>query len=677
MNTILARSLLAIEPKQVWDHLPDIFELVFDDGNKIITCREMVFYSSYIWIVHRKYPNTPLLYKHYIESVTGDRPMDSSTHMKLLTEAMKSCIETYGLIKPEQREELQELGFRIPNLILNEVYPKSLDHITTIDITDFTGLDDYEPMKEIVDSLKHDDPFIDDSIRMAYDKAQSLVMNDRNLDDNNLVAAIRCGMVSKNQFVQCSVVRGVPSEKNGWVMGEPILTNFARGMYRLYDILAESRSAAKAMGMQEDPLKVAEYFARRLQLLTMVVRNIHMEDCGSRKYTPWRVMPPKLDSRAKVIYQGDLPNLVGKYYLDEENSTEANPVYKVISAGDKHLYGKMIQMRTAYRCMHKDKYGVCRVCFGDLAYNISRFANLGHISAATMTQQTSQSVLSTKHLDASSMAADIELSTAAMEFFTTNSKRSAVFFRPEMKDVVTHIMVSQEETVGLVDIATLPWDKVNANRVSEISTLAVMSTNKKGDIITSTVEVKQSDRPGIFTIEFLEYLKENGWNADTKNMFVMDLRKWDFSKPIIKFPDIEYSYSDHSKQIATLIETRKLKSDMKNIITSVDILHQELFRLVNSKLNVSSSCLEVNIYALMVDGKNTYGMGRGAAEEILGQAAMIIKNRSLSVAYGYQSVAETIKNADSFFNNGRPDSVFDALIAPFEVVNAIKEGVRQ
>ena len=677
MQQIVARQLLVIPPVEVYDRLPEVFELIFDDGQKIVTTRELVDYSSYIWIIHRAFPNTPLLYKHYVESATGNKPMDSGTHMKLVTEATKSCIEAYGFTEPEQREQLQEFGFRIPNLILNDFYPKTLNHITTIDITDFTEIDDYRPIKEIVEGLNHDDPFIDDSIRQAYDKAQSIIMNDPNLDNNNLAAAVRCGMVSKNQFVQCSVVRGVPSEKNGWVMGEPILTNFSRGMYRLYDILAESRSAAKAMGMQEDPLKNAEYFARRLQLLTMSVRKVHMGDCGSRRYTPWRVMPPKLDARSKVIYQGDLPNLVGKFYLDEENSTEDKPVYKVISANDKHLYGKMLKLRTAYRCNHPDKYGVCSTCFGELAYNVSQFANLGHICAATMTQQTSQSVLSTKHLDASSMAADIELSASALKYFTTNSKRSAVFFRPEMAKVVTQLMVSQEETVGFVDVVTLPWDKVNPNRVSEISSIALLTTDNKGNVTTNVVEVKQSDRPGIFTLEFLEYLKKKGWSADTKNMFVIDLDGWDFSKPILKFPDIEYSYSDHSKQIATLIETLKLKSDMKNTITSPDILHQELFRLVNSKLNVSSSSLEVIIYSLMIAGPGLYGMGRGAPQEILGQADTIIKNRSLSVAYGYENVADTIKNPESFFNNGRPDSVFDALIAPFEVVNAIKEGKRQ
>ena len=676
MKTIEARSLLAIETKDVYRFLPDVFKLVFDDGETILSTREQTFYSRYIWIIHEKFPGTPLLKRHYVTSATGDKPMDAGTHTKLITVASKDVINTYQLHDPKARETLQELAFRIPNLIMNEVMSIALSHVTTIDVTDFTELADYQPMVDIRNSLRHDDPFIDDTIRAAYDSSMNIVMTDKNLDNNNLVAAVRCGMVSANQFVQCSVARGVPSYKNGVVMGEPVLTNFTEGMYRLYDILAEGQSAAKAMDMQEDPLKETEYFARRLQLLTMTVRRLHQGDCGSRNYTPWRVEGPKKDSKGKVIYKGDIPNLLGKYYLDEENSTPENHVYKVISESSKDLEGKLIYIRTAYRCNHSDKYGVCNTCFGDLSYNVSRFANLGHICAATMTQQSSQSVLSTKHLDASSLAALIMLGAVTSKYFTTNSKKNAVFFRPELKGKVKSFAVSQAEAVGLVDIKVLPWDKINPSRVSEIENIELTINLKKDESISISVDIKQSDKKGMFTLDFLKYLKEKSWTTDSRNMFVFDVSDWDFSKPVFKFPDVEYSYSDHSKQIADLIEYLKLKGEKKKSITSPDILHQELFKLVNSKLSVSSSCLEVIIYALMTDGYNTYGMGRNAPQETLGLADDIIKNRTLSTAYGYENVANTLKNPASFFNNNRPNSPFDVLISPNEVVEEIKLGLR-
>ena len=676
MKTIEARSLLAIETKDVYRFLPDVFKLVFDDGETILSTREQTFYSRYIWIIHEKFPGTPLLKRHYVTSATGDKPMDAGTHTKLITVASKDVINTYQLQDPKTRESLQELAFRIPNLIMNEVMSIALSHVTTIDITDFTELADYQPMVDIRNSLRHDDPFIDDTIRAAYDSSMNIVMTDKNLDNNNLVAAVRCGMVSANQFVQCSVARGVPSYKNGVVMGEPVLTNFTEGMYRLYDILAECQSAAKAMDMQEDPLKETEYFARRLQLLTMTVRRLHQGDCGSRNYTPWRVEGPKKDNKGKVIYKGDIPNLLGKYYLDEENSTPEKHVYKVITESSKDLEGKLIYMRTAYRCNHSDKYGVCNTCFGDLSYNVSRFANLGHICAATMTQQSSQSVLSTKHLDASSLAALIMLGAVASKYFTTNSKKNAVFFRPELKGKVKSFAVSQAEAVGLVDIKVLPWDKINPSRVSEIENIELTINLKKDESMSISVDIKQSDKKGMFTLDFLKYLKEKSWTTDSRNMFVFDVSDWDFSKPIFKFPDVEYSYSDHSKQIADLIEYLKLKGEKKKSITTPDILHQELFKLVNSKLSVSSSCLEVIIYALMTDGHNTYGMGRNAPQEILGLADDIIKNRTLSTAYGYENVANTLKNPASFFNNNRPNSPFDVLISPNEVVEEIKLGLR-
>lgn len=676
MKEVIARSLLAIPAQQVYDKLDEVMVIVFDDGYKEKVTKEQVSLSRYVWIIHENYPNTPLLYKHFVNAVTKGAPLDINTPIKLVTSVMEDAIVAHYLYDPKDREHLQELAFSIPNLIMNEITPVSLSHVTTIDITDFTDLADYEPIVESRAKLSHDDPFIDDTIRKVYDECKTIVANDPKLDNNNLVKAIRCGMVSFNQFVQCSVARGVPSYKNGVVMGEPILTNFTEGMYRLYDILAEGQSAAKAMDMQEDPLKDTEYFARRLQLLTMTVRSIYHGDCGSRNYTPWRLEAPKKDERGKTIYKGDLPNFVGKYYLDEENSTEEKHVYKVITEDDVHLYGQLIYLRTAYRCNHHDKYAVCSTCFGDLAKNVSRYANLGHICSATMTQQSSQSVLSTKHLDASSIAAAIILGSVAGKFFTTNTKKNAVFIKPELKGKMNEIVIPQAEALGLIDIISLDWSQVNPNRISEINTIEVAVSTKKNETVRTTVDIKQGNKSALLTMEVLAFLKEAGWQTDNRNMFVLDLTKWDFSKPVFKFPDVEYSYSDHSKQIADMIEYLKMNGSKKNAISSPDILHQELFKLVNSKLNVASSCLEVIIYALMTDGYNSYGMGRNCEKEHLGLADLIIKNRTLSTAYGYEGVTNTLTSPSSFFNHDRPMSPFDALIAPKEVVEEAHAGLR-
>lgn len=668
MQTVAIHDLLVMGTQDIIRRVysEDIKEIdiLFADGVTVRSTGKELIYSSYFWDFHRAYPNTPLTSKHHVKHVLKGRPLTSSTHIELLTIINKDVIEAYGIHLPQDREPLLAMIYEVTNNIHNEVTKLAENHVTSIDILDFIEVIEHPVIKGANESTMSSH----ESISKTYEAILHAINNDPSLSHNALVRAIKSKMVNSNQVCQCVSVRGFPTEVDGSILKTPILSNYTLGMNTVYDYLAESRSAAKALYFSEAPLQDAEYFARRLQLLAMVVEKIAHEDCGTQCYLQWRVAPPAIDEKGTVTYPGDLKFMIGKYYLDEKTGNLLE-----IKGDEAHLNNQLIKIRSVIFCEHKDPHSVCKVCFGALSANVTRFANLGHLCAATMTEQTSQSVMSTKHLDASSVSANIIITGEAQKFLTTNRAKNAYLVRKELKDKDVRLIVNREEAIGLTDILSID-DAANINpmRVSSIECIEIVTRQKEDDVNT-IIFVNQGNRRAILTAEFLTYLKERRWETDSKNNFVFDLDEWNFSLPVIKLPDMEYSYSDHSHQIAKLIESSKKSRSARSTPNSPVSTLQELFSLVNAKLSVNVAALEVLIYAAMLPNKDSYGLARNCRNPVLGISDLVIKNRSMAAAYAYEDQSVSLTSPRSFFNEGRVDGPLDAMISPYEVVEQYKK----
>lgn len=674
MKRIRARDLLGYSTADLWSSICQPFIIVFDDGAEIETSDREVLYSSYFWDFHRKYPNTPLLQRHHVSSVLKGKALTSKTHIDLMGVVYWDVVEAYQLNTAKERDSLTRMVYEVTNALYVDLSYRAEAYVVSIDIMDFINVTRHPDIQPVMDNLSYGSPGMSSdygrsTIDAAYKKILDTLNNAPDLEGNALARSIRAKMVNANQVLQCVGPRGFLTHVDGMVMPVPVLSSYTTGMRTMYDATAESCSAQKALYFSESPLQDSEYFARRLQLTCMYVERLHPGDCGSKDYMPWFVKPP-LESGGRQVYAGDLKFMVGKYYLDE-----ATQQLRVISASDTHLYKRTILLRNVFGCRHHDAHGVCSVCFGKLSENVTPEANLGHACAATMTRQTSQSVLSTKHLDASSKSEPIVLSDIGKAFFTVGETGNTFLLR---KDTVTdkvRMVVSQEEAPGLTDIhVVLNVDDINPARITEIEYVTFNVTNADGETHPMQVCVSQNGRYAMFTAEFLKYLKIHRWQQDARGNFIFDFSHWDFTKPIMTLPEMEYSFALHSHQIAEIIESRMKEIGERMKPESPAATLSELFDLVNSKLNVNLALLEVILYATMISNGeiDDFGLGRNSPTRSLGVADLTLRNRSLSASYAYEKQLLLITDPRSFFKLGRPDSVFDAFVAPQEVVAAYK-----
>lgn len=654
------RKLLAVEPEELVNILTGEFSLQFDDGIILETNAKETIYSSFFWDFHRRYPNTPLMSHHHVQFVLKGNPLTSKTHIDLLNIVFWDTVDFNNINDPKEKDYLVEMIYKITNRLYNAMVYMTEDSVMSIDILDFIQIGTHPTI--IVEQEKIDSN--PGSIDSLYKATINLINHDENLRSNAIVKSVRSKMVNNNQILQCVAARGYVSEVDGVIMPIPVTRNYTQGMRTVYNHVAESRTAAKALYYSESPLQDSEYFARRLQLMTMYIEKISTDDCGSTDYLEWFIEPEQKRNE-KVIYPGDLPFMSGKIYLDPETQQ-----FKILKKSDTHLIGKTIKMRHVLGCKHPDSHSVCRVCYGQLADNIMSHANLGHISSGTLTKETSQNVLSVKHVDSSSSSDPIYYTDILKRYFTPSEKPNDFYVRKDLAKRGLKVVIPRDEAYGLTDINQVDSVKdMSVNRISSLTNIG-FSIDNESENTPSFVEVAQRGRNAFMTTELLLYVKQKGWTINQSNAFVIDLCDWNFDYPIFKLPEMEYSYAKHSKQIASIIEARmedmidrlKPESDRETLKT--------LFRTSVTKLNANFALFEIIVYALKIRDPNTndYRLARNSPNSALGVKDTIMRNRSMSVAYAYESQGEKILSPFSFYAEGRPDSIFDVFICPNEVL---------
>ena len=108
-------------------------------------------------------------------------------------------------------------------------------------------------------------------------------------------------------------------------------------------------------------------------------------------------------------------------------------------------------------------------------------------------------------------------------------------------------------------------------------------------------------------------------------------------------------------------------------------LLQNVFHIVNTKLDVNLAILEVIVYAFTVydvvdeDGRGinlnkSYSLGRNVNDQRLMRIEDIITNRSLGAGYAWEKVVNNILSPKSFYGKNAVSHPLDVVITPNEVI---------
>ena len=652
---ILARTLLTIPPHELWEHLTGEFTLIFDNNVEIETnCFEVCF-SRYFWVYHNHYPETPILPEHHVSSMLlKNGILTASTHIRMLERIYWDVAKLYKLTTPVLRDDLTKLTYMVFNDLYNGLIRNAEEYYISIDYLSFAEISRLPEIKAIKANLQPTPSSINDAVEQVKD----VIFNHPSLRYSPLRLLIKAGIVNFDQAMQIIALRGYVSEPDGTMLPKPILKGYIDGLRDPVDRAIESAMLRKSQIFQTKPLEDSEYFARRLQLLIMTIERIHFEDCGTTHLSTWTVLPPK-EEQGIVTYKGDLVNMTGVYYLDERDGKQ-----KPIQDSDKHLIGKTIKIRSPENCRHNDRHGVCSVCFGDNAHAYMPGDNTGHMTAANFTQVISQMMLSIKHKDSSKATDPLILSTTQAEYFTTGSDHHGYYLRQEYIYPGSKLIFLASEVEGINDISLVEPDYIEPATVSDISVVGIQTMFYSKPIIND-IPLTKDKRNAVFSRELIQYLSEHGWTLTGNKQIIVDISEWDNTKPILKMPDMEFSFQQLSIMVMDVIESRMKDEKERTAEGAFSVYLRDLFTLVNRKLNINYSLLSTIMTALLIRSSQNYNLTRSWENQgRLGIAAKAIQSRSMSSALAYEDQPSLMLNPTSFFGDNRPDSVFDSFIDP-------------
>lgn len=656
MEKIIARSLLAQTTEHLWDNLRGKFILVFDDGELETNWKESV-YSSYVWDFHRMYPKTPLLMKHHLRTVLGKNRLSPSSNLTLIGNVVWSVHDSDPDVS---LDTLALQTYQKVNHMYNDLSLRLEEYVGSIDLMDFIKVLRSPAIAEANNTVEA----TPESIEQTYKKIMDNLGSDPVLRDNPLAKAGRSKIVNTGQLLQCIGPRGYLTDTDSRQFRNPVLRGYTDGIRLFHDHLIESRSAAKSLLFSKKPLQDAEYFSRRLQLMDMVVQNLHVGDCGSNNYMLWTVKGPTYDAKGNETHAGDLPCIVGKLYLDEETGR-----LKAIHKGDKHLIGKTLKMRGVLECQHPDPYGICTTCFGEMSLAVPPNSNIGHMCCTSMTQKSSQMVLSTKHLDTSASVETVVVQQTDRKYISPGPDGYSYVLEKSLRGKVK-LILNVKQATNLTDIQEVKnISDLNVHRISSMTDICIsVDTGKMYEEVTMMVGFER--RPASMSYAMLDYIRKYGWDIDDRGNYVINLEHWDRAQPFLVLPLLHYNMSDHSRDIAQLLESTVGELKRRDQVVSPISMLNELYELVNSKLDVNLAILEVVIYGITIISAEemNYHLPKPWTDCGVGIRATLMAYRSLAPAMAFEAHRDILTSPTSFLLQDRPDHPLDALLEPRAVL---------
>lgn len=668
---IKVRDLLSFEREYVRDTIRTNTPVLFEDNIVVKMTYKEIILQRYLLDVNNKIPDMPIISKYAMSNYYTAGHYTSRTFNDYFEVVMRDMV---NFLFRKVGRELQPVIFKemwvTINRIYNEYVYEVLDNASSINILDFLEIQ-FKPnlIKAMQDvQLKLDSQ----SVQHTYEVLDDILRNDPLLKNNVIAKGYIAGTISANQIKQMLASRGFVTEIDSKIFKYPIASSFVLGMVDIYDLSIESRSGAKALFLSNKAVQSSEYFARELQLVTMIVEDLVDGDCGNNKYIDWFVKPKEITGK------GDFKNLLGKKFI--------NPVTNQEEVIENHhqdiIEGKVIKIRSVLHCRNNDPKTICTCCFGDLSYSMHKHTNIGHFCSTEVTEKLTQSILSTKHLTSSATTNGLQLHGDAQEFFRVKNKNSYAFKTGILKTTKSKtnfkLVLSQKAGFGIKDIiGGIDMYKLNPTNVTLIDMMYIVVT-VDGKDQWYQINIEDTNKLGSFTYEFLEYIVNEGYVLDDNDNLVINLNNWDSADAILTMPELEYNFLALANQIKSAF---KYMATIKNgtALETPESLLQNVFHIVNTKLDVNLAILEVIVYAFTVydvvdeDGRGinlnkSYSLGRNVNDQRLMRIEDIITNRSLGAGYAWEKVVNNILSPKSFYGKNAVSHPLDVVITPNEVI---------
>jgi hypothetical protein len=649
MQRIPARKLLEHQPAALWDLLTGVFEIVFDDGSVIETTAEETIFTRYCWRFFDHQPSVPILPSHHMTTLLSKQHFTGRSHLDLL-EIIWWDVTKHFNEDPALRAPLRTLISDIANEYYNDVSVKTKRCMLTIDFHSYMQIIEHPP----IDAAKEAAVPTEMSVVATNEFVANEVMNSPVFNNNGLAVALRAKAIKRDQFIKCVSLCGYVIDLTTDKFPNPIMTNYVEGLRLFHDSLIESRTATISLEYAKGPLRDAEYFSRRIQLVCKTLQRLHKGDCGTTEYLPW--IPKSIK---------EIETYAGSYEVLEDGTL------REVMPNDVHLIGKFVRLRNVIYCKHSDPNGVCTTCFGTLHHSVPDDANLGSVASTFYAQLQSQDVLSLKHSVASAVMSAMYLTDDQLQFFNINYDNTGLTLSAAMKRkktvylvVPNHLSKDLNYLNEVSDVTSLP-----TNRYGSFGSIDLFIEEHNGDTEETTIPLRTQDsREATFSYEMLEYMKTHGWCRNDKGAVTINITNFDLKVDMFTYPQQQFDVLKYIKINKEFLEgsAKQVKTRAKEMTPEAFLT--QFYELLSKRYHIPIaliSCITLAFMARSVEDRD-YRLPKNAANRVIGVKKNLLEGRSASAMMAFQGHDAYLTDPAVYIQQTVPDHPMDAILMPAE-----------
>jgi len=464
--------------------------------------------------------------------------------------------------------------------------------------------------------------------------------------DNVLLDFMETGQLKLNQIPQVLMRFGCRADTDDNMMSAVVNSSNISGLKNIVEYAVEGLGSKKSNLYAKTIIKDAQYFARRLRLVTAAMRYLHPGDCGGNLTYPIELTPALAKNAMNKVIDEEGKRIV----LDERNMNT--------------YIGKTVNMVSAFGCRHSD--GVCEACAGRAIgdeYNhvfdislVTAFTPPGQhvgIRAATEVGRIiSQMILSAKHLIATKTK-DYSLPEGSKTYLvktplniTWKKKKWA-----ELKKYYLHIPV--EGAYSLRDLEFV--DAVMPETFSEIQHFEL---RRLDGTLVEQIELAPGEFRLYLSSFMLSYITLRIDEIPVENdRYVIPLSGYDFSKPLINFSAFNDDMVAFTRRVATFFDTKIKK------YKSLPTLMRELTELLYEKASVNLFYVEIVVRAFLIEEEDDYRIPAITDIENLKCKTIreVITNREVSAKIAFELINKYFSETATF-NIPKSPGMFDNYI---------------
>ncbi len=654
---MLAREVMWFDETRMLEVFGGIgfVDVVFEDKTVSLRGRSLLV-SWHLWSILRAYPNTPILSTHCI----GNDPLTNDLLFAACGKINESVFNHNVFQNPiKEQEVVSKLVYESINSLYNFVVMKLGEYVSSVNAVDVVEVFYTHEIAEANRKIMEDgERVFATDIDECHKTISKVVRESPALKRNPMAKAVRQKLVKADQFNQIIGPRGNVTDIDSNAFRRTIKTGFFAGMRSLEDVMKESRSAAKSLYFQTDPMKKSEYFNRVMQICMQTIRNLHPVDCGSTDTMDFEVMPGR---------DGTLDYLVGIRYLKDGKFVRFN-------GDEKNLVGTIIQKRSVFRCKHPDPYGVCIECFGDLGRSFPEETNLGHFCATEgLLAELTQTVLSVKHLDSSVDTGSVQIEGNDASHLSIGSDTNCIKLKSTVKFNGLTLAIPAECMQYINDIERVNHvHTLSVARITQVTEMVLKSRKGKFDM-EKHFQLVQSARVPSLSHDALAYIKKVGRKIQDDGMVEIDMSKWNPAWDLLEYPLKHYNAVDFLASLEHILKSSSSKEDKKSIkkapkrlvdYPTPDDALASIHRVISTRVYMHISHLEVVLLACMgtAPDRGDFNPPLDRANGQFAENRKLMTLRSLSAAMAFQGQVKTLSSIESHILTNRPDHPLDPML---------------